>query len=183
MEHHLVQSSAHFMHSLLCFASRPALPLIAPPVGMVALLPWHTIIALRINLQFAMHRAEPLTVAAVSHSTGPRASQLRAAAADELQHTLDTLGEYITDSEDFINISMDAVRNRLIKWEIVIDTATFALAIYAVVAGVLGENLTIAPQAVTKTQGGYVLVNAGMVGFCALVFASIMLYARRRGLV
>jgi hypothetical protein len=103
--------------------------------------------------------------------------------ADEAQHKLELLGEYITDSEDFVNINMDAVRNRLIKWEIVIDTATFALGIYAVVAGVLGENLVIAPQRVTKSQEGYIIVNVGMLLFCFAVFGVIMLQARRRGLV
>ena len=100
-----------------------------------------------------------------------------------MQHRLEITGEYISDSEEFVNINMDAVRNRLIKWEIVIDTATFALGIYAVVAGVLGENLQIAPQMVTKTQEGYVIVNVGMTLFCIAVFLVIMLHARRRGLV
>jgi hypothetical protein len=103
--------------------------------------------------------------------------------ADEVHHKLETLDEYISDGEDFVNINMDAVRNRLIKWEIVINTATFSLGIYAVVAGILGENLAIAPKSVTRTQAGYVLVNVGMTVFCVLVFTSIILQAKRRGLV
>lgn len=82
-----------------------------------------------------------------------------------------------------MNINMDAVRNRLIKWEIVINTASFALGIYAVVAGILGENLVIAPKRVTQSQAGYIIVNVGMTLFCGLVFASIVLQAKRRGLV
>jgi hypothetical protein len=103
--------------------------------------------------------------------------------ADEIQHKLDSLGEYISDSEDFVNINMDAVRNRLIKWEILITTASFALGIYAVVAGVLGENLVIAPQSFTKTTAGYILINGGMTAFCVTVFAVIVFNAKRRGLV
>ena len=43
------------------------------------------------------------------------ASDGQPSAADDVHHQLATLGEYIDDSEDFVNINMDAVRNRLIK--------------------------------------------------------------------
>ena len=100
-----------------------------------------------------------------------------------MSHKLDSLGEYISDSEDFVNINMDAIRNRMIKWEIVLTTASFALGIYAVVAGVLGENLVIAPQGVTKTPGGYIFVNVAMTAFCFVVFGAIVVHAKRRGLL
>ena len=76
--------------------------------------------------------------------------------------------------------AVEARRPRPTAWR---RAQTFALAIYAVVAGVLGENLTIAPAAATRGPAGYIVINAGMTLLCLTVFASIMLYARRRGLV
>lgn len=81
-----------------------------------------------------------------------------------------------------MNIDMDAVRNRMIKWEIVLTTASFAMGIYAVVAGVLGENLPIAPSGM-KNESGYVLVNLGMCLICISVFCVITYNARRNGLL
>eukprot|EP00879_Flechtneria_rotunda_P017595 GHRR01018445.1.p1 GENE.GHRR01018445.1~~GHRR01018445.1.p1 ORF type:complete len:489 (+),score=107.86 GHRR01018445.1:272-1738(+) len=45
------------------------------------------------------------------------------------------IGEYIDDTEDFINIELDYNRNRLLRIEILLTVATFALAVYNLVAG------------------------------------------------
>ena len=46
-----------------------------------------------------------------------------------------TVGEYIQDTEEFVNIELDSARNRLIRLEIVLTAATFALSIFALVGG------------------------------------------------
>lgn len=43
--------------------------------------------------------------------------------------------EYIQDTEEYINIELDSSRNRLIRLEVVINTATFSIAMYSLVAG------------------------------------------------
>ena len=43
--------------------------------------------------------------------------------------------EYIQDTEEYINIELDSSRNRLIRLELVINTATFSIAMYSLVAG------------------------------------------------
>lgn len=45
------------------------------------------------------------------------------------------VGEYIKDTEEYINIELDSSRNRLIKLEIVITAATFSIALWGLVAG------------------------------------------------
>ena len=43
--------------------------------------------------------------------------------------------EYIQDTEENINIELDSSRNRLIRLELIINTASFSIALYGVVAG------------------------------------------------
>ena len=43
--------------------------------------------------------------------------------------------EYIEDTEEYINIELDSSRNRLIRLELIINTATFSIAMYSLVAG------------------------------------------------
>ncbi|KAJ7560871.1 hypothetical protein O6H91_03G003500 [Diphasiastrum complanatum] len=62
---------------------------------------------------------------------------------DGILNKLTSLKEYIEDTEDFINIQLDNVRNQLIQFELLLTTATFVVAIYGVVAGVFGMNIQI----------------------------------------
>lgn len=60
-------------------------------------------------------------------------------------------GEYIDDTEDLINIQLDYSRNKLIRFEIILTTGTFAIAIFSAVAGMLGENLAL-PEIITEVR-------------------------------
>lgn len=48
-------------------------------------------------------------------------------------------GEYIEDTEEYINIELDSSRNRLIRLEIILTAGTFALAIFTLVGGDLAS--------------------------------------------
>ncbi|URE38147.1 Magnesium transporter [Musa troglodytarum] len=63
---------------------------------------------------------------------------------DSTLNKLTSLKEYIDDTEDFINIQLDDVRNQLIQFELLLTTATFVVAIFGVVAGIFGMNFEIA---------------------------------------
>nr|GMC73574.1 magnesium transporter MRS2-1 [Ipomoea batatas] len=63
---------------------------------------------------------------------------------DSTLNKLTSLKEYIDDTEDFINIQLDNVRNQLIQFELILTTATFVVAIFGVVAGIFGMNFEIA---------------------------------------
>ncbi|KAJ0750946.1 putative Mg2+ transporter protein, CorA-like/Zinc transport protein ZntB [Helianthus annuus] len=62
---------------------------------------------------------------------------------DSTLNKLTSLKEYIDDTEDFINIQLDNVRNQLIQFELVLTTATFVVAMFGVVAGIFGMNFQI----------------------------------------
>ena len=49
--------------------------------------------------------------------------------------TLLCAAEYIDDTEEYINIELDSSRNRLIRLELLINTATFSIGMYSLFAG------------------------------------------------
>ncbi|KAH7564958.1 hypothetical protein JRO89_XS09G0091800 [Xanthoceras sorbifolium] len=91
---------------------------------------------------------------------------------DSSLNKLTSLKEYIDDTEDFINIQLDNVRNQLIQFELLLTTATFVVAIFGVVAGIFGMNFTI-PLFDDPGAFKWVLIITGTTGFilfCAFVW-------------
>ncbi|XP_061351512.1 magnesium transporter MRS2-1-like isoform X2 [Gastrolobium bilobum] len=91
---------------------------------------------------------------------------------DSTLNKLTSLKEYIDDTEDFINIQLDNVRNQLIQFELLLTTATFVVAIFGVVAGIFGMNFEI-PLFKVPSAFQWVLVITGVCGlliFCAFVW-------------
>ena len=96
---------------------------------------------------------------------------------DSMYDKLDTLGEYIKDTEEYINIELDSSRNRLIRFDIVLSVATFALMPFNMVSGMLGENL-IMPEAITGSVKQFIGVNVTSAIVCLLAFYGIVLYMK-----
>uniref|UniRef100_A0A803P0D4 Magnesium transporter n=2 Tax=Cannabis sativa TaxID=3483 RepID=A0A803P0D4_CANSA len=91
---------------------------------------------------------------------------------DSTLNKLTSLKEYIDDTEDFINIQLDNVRNQLIQFELLLTTATFVVAIFGVVAGIFGMNFPIALFD-SPVAFKWVLIVTGITGmtiFCAFVW-------------
>ncbi|XP_057837647.1 magnesium transporter MRS2-1 isoform X1 [Cryptomeria japonica] len=99
---------------------------------------------------------------------------------DSTLNKLTSLKEYIDDTEDFINIQLDNVRNQLIQFELLLTTATFVVAIFGVVAGVFGMNIPIAlfdePSAFK-----WVIIITGASGL--LIFVLFLWYFKHRRLM
>lgn len=99
---------------------------------------------------------------------------------DSTLNKLTSLKEYIDDTEDFINIQLDNVRNQLIQFELLLTTATFVVAIFGVIAGIFGMNFPIKlfdePNAFEWT-----LIISGMCG--ALIFWSFLWFLKHRRLM
>ncbi|XP_042487737.1 magnesium transporter MRS2-1-like [Macadamia integrifolia] len=96
---------------------------------------------------------------------------------DSTLNKLTSLKEYIDDTEDFINIQLDNVRNQLIQFELLLTTATFVVAICGVVAGVLGMNV---PIPLYEDYGAYKWV-LGITGAIAVImFCTLFLFFRYR---
>ncbi|KAF7017190.1 unnamed protein product [Triticum aestivum] len=91
---------------------------------------------------------------------------------------LTSLKEYIDDTEDFINIQLDNVRNQLIQFELLLTTATFVVAIFGVVSGVFGMNFE--GVAVLKVPHAFewTLIITGVCG--AVIFACLLWYFKKR---
>ncbi|KAL8226105.1 hypothetical protein R6Q57_018662 [Mikania cordata] len=99
---------------------------------------------------------------------------------DSTLNKLTSLKEYIDDTEDFINIQLDNVRNQLIQFELLLTTATFVVAIFGVVAGIFGMNFMI-PLFDRPTAFSWVLVITGVIG--AIIFTSFLWFFRYKRLM
>uniref|UniRef100_A0ACD5ZGT5 Uncharacterized protein n=1 Tax=Avena sativa TaxID=4498 RepID=A0ACD5ZGT5_AVESA len=91
---------------------------------------------------------------------------------DSTLNKLTSLKEYIDDTEDFINIQLDNVRNQLIQFELLLTTATFVVAIFGVVAGVFGMNFETDVFSI-QNAFQWVLITTGVIGafiFCFFVW-------------
>ncbi|BAT91458.1 hypothetical protein VIGAN_07005600 [Vigna angularis var. angularis] len=90
------------------------------------------------------------------------------------------LKEYIDDTEDFINIQLDNVRNQLIQFELLLTTATFVVAIFGVVAGIFGMNFEIALFNVPSAFQ-WVLIITGICG--VFIFSAFVWFFKYRRLM
>ncbi|KAK0595410.1 hypothetical protein LWI29_006340 [Acer saccharum] len=99
---------------------------------------------------------------------------------DSTLNKLTSLKEYIDDTEDFINIQLDNVRNQLIQFELLLTTATFVVAIFGVVAGIFGMNFTI-PLFDDEGAFKWVLIITGITGFT--IFSAFVWFFKYRRLM
>ncbi|KAL1309606.1 magnesium transporter MRS2-1 isoform X1 [Arachis duranensis] len=99
---------------------------------------------------------------------------------DSTLNKLTSLKEYIDDTEDFINIQLDNVRNQLIQFELLLTTATFVVAIFGVVAGIFGMNFEI-PLFDEPTAFHWVLIITGVCGVC--IFCAFVWFFKYRRLM
>ncbi|ERN07049.1 hypothetical protein AMTRI_Chr12g239750 [Amborella trichopoda] len=99
---------------------------------------------------------------------------------DSTLNKLTSLKEYIDDTEDFINIQLDNVRNQLIQFELLLTTATFVVAIFGVVAGVFGMNFDV-DLFNTPAAFKWVLIITGAVGFT--IFCGFLWFFRHKRLM
>ncbi|GJN38971.1 hypothetical protein PR202_gb28057 [Eleusine coracana subsp. coracana] len=99
---------------------------------------------------------------------------------DSTLNKLTSLKEYIDDTEDFINIQLDNVRNQLIQFELLLTTATFVVAIFGVVAGIFGMNFETSVFSI-QNAFQWVLVITGVVG--ALIFCFFLWFFKYKRLM
>ncbi|KAK3427812.1 hypothetical protein EUGRSUZ_F03969 [Eucalyptus grandis] len=99
---------------------------------------------------------------------------------DNTLNKLTSLKEYIDDTEDFINIQLDNVRNQLIQFELLLTTATFVVAIFGVVAGIFGMNFDISLFD-NADAFQWVLIITG--GCLLVIFSALVCFYRYRRLM
>lgn len=100
---------------------------------------------------------------------------------DGTLNKLTILREYIDDTEDYINIQLDNHRNQLIQLELFLSSGTVCLSIYSLVSAIFGMNI---PYTWNDDHGymfKWVVIVSGVA--CAVLFVTIIYYARYKGLV
>ncbi|KAI9119070.1 hypothetical protein K1719_009745 [Acacia pycnantha] len=100
---------------------------------------------------------------------------------DGTLNKLNTLREYIDDTEDYINIQLDNHRNQLIQLELFLSSGTVCLSIYSLVGAIFGMNIPYTWKEGHDYMFKWVVIFTGIV--CGSLFFSIVSYARRKGLV
>ncbi|VFQ63365.1 unnamed protein product [Cuscuta campestris] len=100
---------------------------------------------------------------------------------DGTLNKLNTLREYIDNTEDYINIQLDNHRNQLIQLELFLSSGTVVMSIYSLVAGIFGMNIPFSWNESHGYMFKWVVVVTGIV--CAMIFILIVYYARHKGLV
>ena len=99
---------------------------------------------------------------------------------DGTLNRLNTLREYIDDTEDYINIQLDNHRNQLIQLELVLDAGLVTIAISSVVVGIFGMNIPFDWNTDDTVFKWVVVVTAT---FCGLFFGGLLTYARQRRII
>ncbi|CAI7843450.1 unnamed protein product [Closterium sp. NIES-53] len=94
---------------------------------------------------------------------------------DGTLNKLTQLSQYIDDTEDFINIQLDNVRNQLIQFELIMTTAGFVVALWGVIAGTFGMNV---PLGLEEDQSAlkWILIDSGVGG--VLIFLAFLAFFR-----
>ncbi|MQM12865.1 hypothetical protein Taro_045788 [Colocasia esculenta] len=139
-----MESSFYGDQSLVAFSSTGAGQSVSAPVSPVSSPPESR--RLEKTLSIARSRHDSMRS---SESTTENIEELEMlleayfVVIDSTLNKLTSLKEYIDDTEDFINIQLDNVRNQLIQFELLLTTATFVVAIFGVVAGIFGMNFPI----------------------------------------
>ncbi|GAV71448.1 CorA domain-containing protein [Cephalotus follicularis] len=168
-----MESSFFGEPSLMGFRSNDAAQSISAPVSPVSSPPDTR--KLEKSLSIARSRHESMKS---SESTTENIEELEMlleayfVVIDSTLNKLTSLKEYIDDTEDFINIQLDNVRNQLIQFELLLTTATFVVAIFGVVAGIFGMNFPISLFD-DASAFKWVLAITGVTGiiiFCAFVW-------------
>ncbi|KAK6263794.1 hypothetical protein SCA6_019228 [Theobroma cacao] len=90
---------------------------------------------------------------------------------DSILNKLITLKQHIDDTENFLNIQMNHLRNRLIQFELLLTSATFVLAIFGIIIGIFGINFPVPLFNDSHTIKLVLIITSicGIILYCALV--------------
>ena len=93
---------------------------------------------------------------------------------------LTELRDAIEDTEDLAEINLDSQRNQLIKIDLVLSNGMLSVGIFSMVAGTFGMNLRTGWESQPGAFREVCIVSAA---FCFAVFASVVVFLRRRKLL
>lgn len=102
---------------------------------------------------------------------------------DNTWNRLQTLTEYVDDTEDFINIELDSHRNQLIRLDIVLTCFTACMGLITAVTALFAMNVDLQPGKDTVPYRWFVIIAVtASVGAVAL-FSAVMAYCKIKRLL
>ncbi|RMZ52970.1 hypothetical protein APUTEX25_001089 [Auxenochlorella protothecoides] len=107
---------------------------------------------------------------------------------DNTYNKLQTLCEYIDDTEDYINIELDSHRNELIRLDLVLTALTASVALITAITSLFAMNLELSPgvQGQASREGPYwqfIVVSVVCCLAAAFIFTGVMVYCRWKRLI
>ncbi|KAK2077395.1 hypothetical protein QBZ16_004240 [Prototheca wickerhamii] len=103
---------------------------------------------------------------------------------DNTYNKLQTLCEYIDDTEDYINIELDSHRNELIRLDMVLTALTASVALITAITSLFAMNLELQPG--VEGQGPYgwfVSISVSCCTAALCIFVGVMVYCRWKRLL
>ncbi|KAI3437682.1 hypothetical protein D9Q98_000131 [Chlorella vulgaris] len=103
---------------------------------------------------------------------------------DNTYNKLQTLCEYIDDTEDYIAIQLDSHRNALIRLDLVLTSFSASVALITAITGLFAMNVMLRPDIDGQAPYSWFLAVSISTGIGAIViFASVMTYCRWKRLI
>ncbi len=102
---------------------------------------------------------------------------------DNTCNKLQTLAEYIDDTEDFINIELDSHRNQLIRLDLVLTSLTTSIGLITAITGLFAMNVTLSPDFDKAPYSWFVTISVASSVLAVVVFVSVMSYCRYKRLI
>jgi magnesium transporter len=96
---------------------------------------------------------------------------------DNTWNRLQAIGEFIDDTEDYVNITLDSHRNQLIQADLLLTAASFCVALMTLVAGIFGMNI---PSGFEDSSFMFAAVTACSVVFSLGLLVAFVLFMRHK---
>lgn len=95
---------------------------------------------------------------------------------DEIAGEIDSLRQSIDATEAVVNIELSNTRNRIMRFDLAMTIATFALSIGGVGAGLFGMNMNM--DFLSKKDDSFALTTSSLLLLSLLAFGFAYLYCR-----
>lgn len=103
--------------------------------------------------------------------------------ADNTWNKLQTLTEYIDDTEDYVNIQLDSQRNQLIRLDLILTCLSASVALITAVTSLFAMNVSLSPNASGGPYSWFVIISCCSAGGAVFLFVSVMAYSRYKRLI
>lgn len=95
---------------------------------------------------------------------------------------LQAVGEFIDDTEDYVNITLDSHRNQLIQVDLLLTAGTFCVSLVTLVSGIFGMNLEHGMLADGDNTVIFKLVSTLSCAFSVVILVAFVLIMRHKRL-